>query len=260
MSSGLAGRRVLIPRGGVWGDRVLADVHARGAEGVIAPLIEVRAPVDVASRDRVFASLAAGAYDWVFVTSASTVEQLLACGIRVPLGTKVAAVGRATGRALVAAGMQVDFLPEGQTSAGVMIRQWCDAHTPTGAGRCLVLRSDMAMAAVSDELEIQGYRVDVGIAYRTVGVDVGPDVVSSLTSGDINVVLLTSGSVARELQQQVPQLSPDVVLVAIGQGTASAAEKLGLVPRLVSPLQSIESMLDALELFIGHNNAEEGRK
>lgn len=260
MRSGLVGRRVLIPRAGAWGDRVLADVRARGAEGVIAPLIEVRAPVDVVSRDRVFASLAAGVYDWVFVTSASTVEQLLSCGIRVPIRTKIAAVGRATGRALAAAGMQVDFLPEGQTSAGAMIRQWCDVHTPKDAGRGLVLRSDMAMAAVSDELEIQGYQVDVGIAYRTVGVDVGSEVVSMLTSGDIDVVLVTSGSVARELQQQVPRISPNVVLVAIGQGTARAAEKLGLVPRLVSPRQCVESMLDALELFISRNNEKEGRK
>ena len=94
MTGGLRGRRILIPRGGAWGDRVRDEVERRGATGVIAPLIESRPPRDLAARDAAFARLAAGEYAWVFITSAATVEQLVAQRVSIPIGTRIAAVGR----------------------------------------------------------------------------------------------------------------------------------------------------------------------
>lgn len=255
MTSALAGRRILIPRAGAWGERVLAEVQARGGQGVIAPLIATRPPVDTDARDRVLAALAAGEYGWLFITSASTVEQLGELGVSVPAHTNIAAVGRATARALMSAGMHVDFVPAGQSSGLAMIRQWCAQHSPEISGRALVLRGDLAMASVSDELEIQGYPVDVGIIYRTIGVDLDPAVVEQITRGEINTVLLTSASVARELQQQT-QPASSTLFIAIGPGTSRAAEKLGLPVHATADAQNVESMLDALEHHLSKEPVE----
>ena len=64
-----------------------------------------------------------------------------------------------------------------------------------------MLRSDLAMAVISDELELQGYEVDVCIAYRTVGVDMTPEIADEVRTGAIDTVLLTSLSVGRELRR-----------------------------------------------------------
>ncbi len=213
---------------------------------MIAPLIQTREPRDVAARDRVFAALADGAYDWVFLTSAASVEQLVAAGVKVPAGTHIAAVGRATARAVTEAGYEVDFVPAGRSSASTMIRQWCALHDPDRVGRCLVLRSDLAMAVVSDELEVRGYDLEVCIAYRTVGVDLAPDVLHAVRVGDIDTVLVTSTSVARELAEQVGALPAGTVLASLGPGTTRDAERRGLPVTVTAPDQSIESLIHAL--------------
>ncbi|MFM6973822.1 MAG: uroporphyrinogen-III synthase [Agromyces sp.] len=256
MAESLRGLRVLVPRAGAWGERVRAEIENRGGVPIIAPLIEAQPPKHTAELDRLLAEIQAGTVEWMFITSASTVEQLASRGVRIPATTQIAAVGRATARALIEAGMHVDFLPAGQSSALEMVRQWCAKFPPGTVGSSVVLRGDLAMASVSDELEVQGHTVEVGIMYRTVGVDLAPDVRSALERGEIDAVLLTAGSVARELHQQVPTLADHIVRVAIGPATTHAAEKLGLRVDLTAREQTIEAMLDALATIRSEERSE----
>ncbi|MGV9193510.1 uroporphyrinogen-III synthase [Microbacterium sp. MC2] len=242
----LRGARVLIPRGGAWGDRVHAELTRYGATGVVAPLIASAPPRDTAARDRAFAALAAGEYTWLFVTSAASIEQLVAQGIHVPATTRIAAVGRATARAVADAGFEVEFVPVGPSSAATMITQWCVDRSPERTGRCLVLRSDLALAVISDELELQGFDVDVCIAYRTIGIDLDPTVAAALRDGRFDVVLLTSLSVARELRRQVPQLHDRVLIASIGPGTTRDATRLGYTVGYTAQTQSVDALLAEL--------------
>lgn len=246
MTQGLRGRTVLVPRGGAWGERVRADLAARGAVGVIAPLIDTRPPRDLAERTAAFARLAAGEYGWVFLTSAAAVEQLLAADAAIPTTTRVAVVGAATARAARDAGYRVDFVPDGPASAAAMITRWCGEHDPVESGRALVLRSDLAMAAVSDELEVRGFAVDVCIAYRTVGQDLAPDVRDRLRAGAIDTVLLTSASVARELAAQ-GGVGASVQVGSLGPATTREALRHGIPVAVTAPLQHMETLLDALD-------------
>lgn len=250
--------RVLIPRGGAWGERVRAMLAERGAVGEIVPVIEARPPRDTAARDRAFASIAAGEVDWLFVTSAASVEQLLGAGVRIPASTRVAAVGRSTAAALEAAGHPADLVPTGNASAATMIAQWCAANAARDAGRCLVLRSDLATATVSDELELRGADVRVAVAYRTVGVDLPTDAIARLRErrdAGFDAVLLTSLSVARELRRQVGELDPAILVASIGPGTTHDAERLGIAVAVTAPQQHIESLVDALGSVISASNA-----
>lgn len=247
---GLQGARVLIPRGGAWGERVRADLVRRGADGIVAPLIASAPPRDPASRDRAFAALAAGDYAWLFVTSAAAVEQLALAGITIPATTQIAAVGAATARAVAELGAEVAFVPAGQASASALTAQWCAGRDPGVTGRCLVVRSDLATAIVSDELELRGFAVDVCIGYRTVGVDLAPAVRDALRDGAIDVVLLTSLSVARELRRQVGTLPARTHVASIGPGTTRDAERIGFAVGHTARTQSVDALVAELDSIL----------
>lgn len=246
----LRGARVLVPRGGAWGERAAAELRARGAEPIIAPVIRTAAPRDSAARDATFTALADGRYEWLFVTSAASVEQLAAFlvaeGRVLPASLRIAAVGPSTARAVRAVDAHVDFVPAGRSSAQTMIAQWTAAHEAASTGRCLVVRSDLAAAVVSDELELRGFAVDVCIGYRTVGVDLDPDVVADLRSGRIDIVLLTSLSVGRELRRQVGTLPASLLVASIGPGTTRDAERLGFTVGYTARTQSIDALIAEL--------------
>jgi uroporphyrinogen-III synthase len=255
---GLRGARVLVPRGGAWGERVRDDLARRGAEPVVAPLIASAPPRDLAARDRAVAALADGEYGWLFVTSAAAVEQLALQGVRVPPTTQIAAVGSATARAVADAGWEVAFVPAGQASAAALTAQWCTGRDPAATGRCLVVRSDLATAIVSDELELRGYAVDVCIGYRTVGIDLSPAVRDDLRRGAIDVILLTSLSVGRELRRQTGVPPASSLVASIGPGTTRDAERLGFHVGHTARTQSIDALvaeLDSLPTLRTENSA-----
>ena len=239
--------RVLIPREGEWGERVRAQVEQHGGTGILAPLIASAQPRDTAARDQAFHALAAGEYDWLFVTSAAAVEQLTTHGVHVPPGTSIAAVGRATARAVADAGFEVAFVPEGQASAAALVAQWCAVHSSDVTGRCLIVRSDLATAYVSDELDLRGYDVDVCIGYRTVGVDLASDVRDDLKAGRVDVVLLTSLSVGRELRRQIGALPARTLVASIGPGTTRDATALGYTVGHTARIQSIDALIAELD-------------
>src|SRR5829696_4886568 len=113
----LAGWRVLVPRGGPWGDGVAAALRARGATPVVAPMINFAPTDDQPALEAALAKLAAGEFDWLTVTSATTVDVLSSYGAVIPETTKVAAVGETTAAALVAAGYHADIVPSEDNAA-----------------------------------------------------------------------------------------------------------------------------------------------
>ena len=66
----LAGWRVLVPRGGPWGDQVAANLRSKGAQPIVAPMINFAPTEDSASLEAALTRLAAGEFDWITVTSA----------------------------------------------------------------------------------------------------------------------------------------------------------------------------------------------
>src|SRR6202012_2533313 len=137
----LAGWRVLVPRGGKWGDGVAAMLRGFGAVPVIAPLINFAASDDEAGLAAALAELQKGAFDWLVITSATTVDVLLSQNVVIPDATKIAAVGETTGAALALAGYQVDFVPENDNSARGLVKEWPHGEI---SGRVLIPQSDIS--------------------------------------------------------------------------------------------------------------------
>ena len=219
--------RVLVPRAGEWGSRAARLLEQRGMTPVIVPLIAYEAGEPMPE------GLARGDYDWLVVTSARTVEALGP----VAAHTRVIAVGEATATALRAASVDVHVVP-GDHSARGIADEW-----PGGADetRVLLPQSDLADPALASSLIERGLAVTTVVAYRTVAVDVTPG-----GRAPVDWILVTSGSVARQVAAQLAPLPPGTRVACIGERTAAEARAAGLPVDVVAAEKTLESLIAAL--------------
>ncbi|AMB59932.1 uroporphyrinogen-III synthase [Microterricola viridarii] len=242
----LTGWRVLVPRGGPWGDRVAASLRARGASPKVAPMINFAPTDDAAALEGALARLAAGEFDWLTVTSATTVDVLFSHQAVVPPTTKVAAVGETTAAALVAAGYQVALVPSEDNSARGLLEEWTAATEGAIPLRILALRSAIAKPLLSVGLARIGHHVEAVVAYRTIGVPVEESIVTDVAEGRVQAVLVTSGSVAEQVQSQLGPIPESTLVVCIGPQTAKDASAIGLRVDAVADERTAESLIDVL--------------
>jgi uroporphyrinogen-III synthase len=240
-AGGLHGLRVLVPRGGPWGEDVAARLRRLGAEPVVVPLIAFAPPEDAAPLDAAIADLRLGGFDWLVVTSATTVDALVARGAVVPPATRVAAVGAATRAACERAGLAVDLVPSADHSALGLADE-----LPADAGRVLLPQSDLADPGLARALAARGALVTAAVAYRTVAAAVDDAVRADVAAGRIGAILVTSGSVARQVAAQLAPLPPGTLVACLGPNTATEAEAAGLHVDVIAPDRSIPSLLTAL--------------
>jgi uroporphyrinogen-III synthase len=242
-SKPLAGWRVLVPRGGTWGDDVSSSLRGYGAVPIVAPLINFASAEDPAALTRALQDLADGAYDWLVVTSATTVDVLVSQGTRVPDRTRIAAVGETTGAALALAGYRVDFAPTGDNSARGLVKEWPVSDI---RGRVLIPQSDIAEPTLVAGLEKIGFAVEFVTAYRTIGVPVAPEIKADVAAGRIGAILVTSGSVARQVATQLAPLPDETVIACIGPRTAFDARAAGLTVHVIAEERSADALVAAL--------------
>jgi uroporphyrinogen-III synthase len=239
----LAGWRVLVPRGGKWGDGVAATLRSYGAVPVIAPLINFAASDDEAGLAVALGELQSGAFDWIVITSATTVDVLMSQSVVIPDGTKIAAVGETTGAALSLAGYRVDYVPEADNSARGLVKEWPHGEI---AGRVLIPQSDIAEPTLVTGLSELGLNVQFVSAYRTVGVPVTDHVRADVEDGRIAAILVSSGSVARQIAQQLAPLPAATIVACIGPRTAYDARAAGLTVHVIAETRSATALVESL--------------
>ncbi|MCS0498373.1 uroporphyrinogen-III synthase [Protaetiibacter mangrovi] len=239
----LGGWRVLVPRGGKWGDSVAATVRSYGGIPVIAPLINFASTDDPASLANALHELQDGQFAWLVVTSATTVDVLNAQRVKVPETTRIAAVGETTAAALQLAGYPVDFVPTSDNSARGLVKEWPRSGI---RGRVLIPQSDLAEPTLVAGLQKLGFAVEFVTAYRTVGVPVAAEVAHDVATGRISAILVTSGSVARQVAEQLAPLPDDTVVACIGPRTAFDTRAAGLAVHVIAEERSADSLIEAL--------------
>lgn len=146
-----------------------------------------------------------------------------------------AAVGPATERALAARGVTADLVPRTATGAGL-----ADAFpvAPKGlAPRVLLPLGDLASDTLRAGLAAKGWVADVVTAYRTVARELPAEL-----RGPYDVVVVTSGSAARQL---AAQLGPQRV-VAIGEPSAGTARAVGHTVLAVAATPTDAALADAV--------------
>ena len=224
----LSGWRVLIPRPVDRSAALFGALQEVGARAVSVELISIVPPADPGEFDLRLVEVAAGGYSWIGFTSANAVDAVrqrsAALGLNpaVPAGTRVAAVGPGTARALQGAGLPVDLVSATGGSAGALAAVWPAAQS----GQAVLLpRSDIAAPHLPDALAAKGYRVDTVTAYRTKIGPVPAWLAAELAGGQIDAVLFTSPSTVRALHGI--EIDPATVLGAIGRPTATAMAQSG---------------------------------
>lgn len=242
----LYGHRVLVPRGGPWGDSVASALRTQGASAVIAPMINFAATDDAPALEAALQALAAGEFDWVTLTSATTVDVLMAHRAVIPPTTKVACVGETTATALAAAGYQADLAPDEDNTAHGLLEMWTAATGGKVPLKVLTLRSQIAVPVLTEGLIRIGHDVQSVVAYRSVGVELNEGVIADVRSGKITDILVTSGSVAEQISLQIGDIPEKTLVAAIGPRTAKDAHAFGLRIDAIAPDINIESMVDLL--------------
>ena len=242
--------RVLVPRGGKWGDGVAAQLRSLGATPVIAPLINF-APTEHPEQLAIeLDALRRGAYGWLVVTSATTVDVLVGHGVRLDPATRVAAVGETTAQALQLAGYPVDFVPIDHSARG-FVREWPGSSTD---GAVLIPQSEIAEPTLVSGLAERGIDARFVTAYRTVGVSAPEAVVTDIASGKIHALIVSSGSVARQIAAQFAPLPPATVIVCIGPRTAFDARAAGLTVHRIADERSTPALVRALAEYAMNPN------
>lgn len=245
----LAGWRVLVPRGGKWGDGVAAHLRSLGASPVIAPMINFASPDDVDALTQALGRLQEGLFDWLVVTSATTVDVLVSQQVRIPAHTRIAAVGETTAGAMSLAGYEVDFVPDDNSARG-MVKEW-----QTDSGRVLIPHSDIAEPVLAAGLADRGLEVEYVAAYRTVGVPATDEVKADAASGRLGAILVTSGSVARQVAEQLAPLPSTTVVACIGPRTAFDAREAGLTVDVIAEDRSATALVEALADWVSGHGA-----
>lgn len=229
--AGTRARSVLVARAPERAAGLAERLRSHGLEVVVAPVIE-RAPADDhAPLDDAVRGLARGAFAWVVVTSVNAVDALLDAAART--GTSLtetrarwAAVGPATTRALAAAGVTTDLVPQDDATAAGLVAAFPDpAATDPETPAVLLPLGDLARPTLDDGLADRGWVPHVVTAYRTVRHDLPAAVAERARDGGFDVVVVSSGSVAREIASQA---GTGIPVVAIGTPSADAAREAGL--------------------------------
>ncbi len=248
----LAGRTVLVPRETPGPDPLVIALHAAGARPQVVPLIQTVPPLDPTELDDSLLALEVGYYGWLGVTSAAAVPVLAdraeETGHTLPdllADVQVAAVGGSTARALREAGVRVDLVPVGRSSAAALLAAWPPAGPEPS--RVLLPLGDLAAPTLADGLTAHGWPVDVVVTYRTVpGPAPEPEVRDAWTAGAFDAVLLTSGSTARNLLTMLGAPPPGTLVCCIGDSTAAEARRAGLPVHAVAHDQTPGGLVAAL--------------
>jgi uroporphyrinogen-III synthase len=241
----LQGLRVLVPRAAGKGDDLAERLRELGAEPLVRPLIAHAPPEDTAALDAALACLHAGAYTWLVVTSATTVEAIAErLTGSLPSALRIAAVGPATAAACERLLQRTpDALPT----------RFVGADLPAVLGNLtavpvLLPNADIADPALETALDEAGAIVERVVAYRTVPV-AAPELLHELACG-IDVLLFTSGSTARAFAAAAGGEGLDharrSTIACIGPSTAAVCRELGIDPDLVAEVSTSEGLLDAL--------------
>ncbi|MFP3715117.1 uroporphyrinogen-III synthase [Puerhibacterium sp. TATVAM-FAB25] len=256
MTLPLAGRAVLVPRDPERASGLAARLEALGATVLVAPATRTEPAADPAALDAAVRRLAAGDHAWAVLTSVNAVRALEGAAARVAPGdpaallaaapTAWAAVGPTTRRALEALGATVSVVPAHERSAEGLVAVFPDPPAPSATGsarRVLLPQGDLARTTLRDGLAARGWEPDVVVAYRTLPVDLPADVVRRAGAGEVDAVVLTSGSVARQVAAQLGTTLP---AVCIGRPSAEVAADLGLDVAAIATAPTDAALADAV--------------
>ena len=245
--SPLFGKRVLVTRPREQTRDFCEALYEVGSQPVIAPVIAIGPPDDVAAARSATTGLAA--YAWVVFTSQNgvraTFEHLAARGADArAFGTaRVAAVGPKTAAALASRGIVADFVPATFTADDVAMGLLARS---SARDRVLFLGAQAMREAPIEALRANDRIVDVVAAYKTTDV---ADAAIAKSASETDIWTFASASAVDSFVANVPdaiRLAAGKTIACIGSVTAAAATAQGLRVDVVPHDYTVEGLVTAL--------------
>jgi uroporphyrinogen-III synthase len=247
----LAGKRVVITRPEAQTSQLITLLREAGAIPIIFPTITI---VPITANDALDLALSKlHAYDWVIFTSANSVrvivERMAALGLpQAHLNRcQVAVIGPATAAALADQGVHVDLQPHEYVAEAIF--EALAARGPLAGRKFLLLRADIARAALREQLAARGAIVEEIPVYRTVCGRADPAAYAELRGG-VDVLTFTSSSTVRYffemLGGEALTIASHALVACIGPITAQTARGFGLRVDLVANEYTVPGLLNAL--------------
>ena len=245
----LRGKTVVVTRARAQAKEFAGCLHELGAAVVEFPTIRIAGAPDPEALRTAASNLES--YAWVVFTSVNGVERfwsaLRSVGGGPPAfgGTRVCAIGPATGAALELRGIRPELVPEEFIAEGI-VRALAGCDELRGK-RVLLPRAEVARGALPDGLRAHGALVDEVAVYRTErdGED-ADEVRQRLVAGEIDLITFTASST---VQNYVGLLGADVgraEVASIGPITSRTARELGLPVHIEAAEYTIPGLADAI--------------
>ncbi len=244
----LANRRILITRAQGQSSALATQLEALGATTIQIPTIEIAPPSSYAALDAAIAEV--GHFDWLIFTSANAVAAFADRARHLGLSPQpkcVAAIGPATAKAVVEAGLFVNLIAT--QAVAESLAEALREHAP-GASMLLV-RAAVARDVLPDMLTQAGASVTIAEAYRTVIPATSVQALRELFESDPpDAITFTSASTAQNLVALLDEASlklpPGINLASIGPITSQAMRELGLEPTCEASEPTITALARAL--------------
>jgi uroporphyrinogen-III synthase len=230
----LDGWTVIVTRPAHQAAGLVTRLESAGAHVVAWPTLTIEpVAIDDAQRER----WSGGRHDWLIYTSANAVEHASRLWPR-PQHARVAAIGRATARALRTRGIDVDVTPESGADSEALLAT--TAFSTVQGQRVLIITGQGGRDTLRDVLASRGADVTVAELYARRPIVPTPDALQSLDRALRSarvVVTATSVDVFAALLQALPaalrQAVVRNVLLVAGERVASAARVSGWQGALV---------------------------
>jgi uroporphyrinogen-III synthase len=247
---------VLVTRPATQAGELVDLLAARGIATIVVPTVETVPAHDNRPLDAALGSL--GDVSWLVITSVNGARSLLArlaaTGTWPQPSTRLAAVGRATARALRVGGLRVDHVPSQYRTVEI-----ADGLGDVRGQRIVLARADAATPELRDALQRRGASVDEVVAYRTVeGPASSRDELRAALRRPLDGVTFTSGSTVRGLRALLSPLdqrrATALPAFCIGPVTAEIARRAGFEVAVVSSEHTVAALAGAIHRYFTKGN------
>jgi uroporphyrinogen-III synthase len=239
----LAGRTILVTRPAEQAAPLVREFERRGARVLVAPTIRL-VPARSAALTAALKDLTAGSFEWLVLTSQTTV-QMLRDRLTSPrdVHAKVAAIGDGTAAAFRRWTRRDPNLQPSTFTTAALGRAF-----PRGSGRILTARADIAPAGLEEELARKGWDPLRVVAYRTLFARSLPrEVRHAVMWDEIDAVTFTSASTVRGFAKVLGRRYGSFISVCIGPVTAREAKAQGFTVRRIARPHTVDGLVAAVE-------------
>lgn len=261
MTSPLTRKAVVVTRALHQAEELNTALRGRGAIPLSYPCIAIGPAADPTRLNQAVRDLLAGAFEWVVFTSSNSVRAVAdalgdertrrTSSLQIPVN--IATVGAATAQAVKdELGLSANLIPTDHNADHIAAE--LSAVISQGA-HVFLPQSEIANPRLREQLAAIGAAVIAVTAYRTLIGSGGVDVPGLLRAGRVDVITFTSPSTVENFLQRlriegghIGDLT-NLCLACIGQTTARAVEHFGLSVRVITSIQSVGSLTDALEQY-----------